>query len=383
MTSLATRLKAEIARDGPMPVAAFMARCLTDPASGYYTRQPALGAEGDFITAPEISQIFGELIGIWVLATWQSLGAPGRLRLVELGPGRGTMMRDVLRVFAGARGRNMAPETLSVVLVELDGAMRARQAATLGDADPAPRWIDDLDALRPEAPGLTLVLANEFFDALPVAQYVFADGQWCQRVVVVNAHGALAYGVGPAVEKADAPRVLQESSAEASGVAEGTVFETRHSVLPAPSGPIAAFARLADQGPAAMLVIDYGDTISGNARTNARTGDTLQAVASHRFADVFEAPGTHDLSAHVDFAALSNAFNEAGAPTSPTLTQAEFLAALGLEARLATLMSGKDAPTANQLQVDAARLVATPGMGDRFHVLCARSPDIEALYPFA
>lgn len=387
MTSLATRLKSEIARDGPMAVDVFMARCLTDPQDGYYTRQTALGANGDFITAPEISQIFGELIGIWALATWQALGAPAHLRLVELGPGRGTLMQDVLRVFRGARARKTAPAKLEVVLVELDGAMRARQAATLrgtsgdasgdasDDAGVTLLWTDSLSKLRHDGTAVTIVLANEFFDALPVAQYVMSERQWCQRVVALGRDGELAFAIGQPVAAA----MPGMAAASAAGVGDGQVFESRHSVIVATSGPVRAFADIASQCPAALLVIDYGDTCA----SGVRTGETLQAVAAHRFADVFEAPGMHDLSAHVDFSELTSALSDAGVATRPTLSQAEFLAALGLEARLATLIAGKDAATANALQVDASRLVAEPGMGDRFRVLCACSQGIAVPYPFA
>ena len=283
VTPLEALIRRRIAAAGPMPVAEYMALCLGHPEHGYYRTRDPLGRGGDFVTAPEVSQMFGELVGLWLAAA-----APEARLWVELGPGRGTLMADALRA-AGAAG--LRPE---VWFVETSEVLRAEQARRV----PGARWAERLEDV-PEAPAA--IVANEFFDALPVRQAVRAGGVWRERVVGL-ADGRLVFGLGGAVPGPAAP--------------EGAVREW------SPAGEAAAGEigrRLAGAGGAA-LVVDYGAEAP-----EAGGGDTLQALAGGAFADPLAAPGAADLTAHVDFGALARAAEAAGARAWPPLAQGVFL----------------------------------------------------------
>ncbi|NBN76908.1 class I SAM-dependent methyltransferase [Microvirga tunisiensis] len=363
---LKARLEDRIRLTGPMSVADYMTACLADPQDGYYTTSPEpFGRDGDFITAPEVSQMFGELIGGWVLATWIAMGTPDPVHLVELGPGRGTLMADLLRT---ARLRPAFLAAVRVHLVEVSPRLRARQADTLapliaplsgtltGSGMAAVTWHDRL-AEVPAGP--TILIANEFFDALPIRQYQKTPAGWRERVVGLDATGALTFGVGGAALAED---VVPTGARDA---APGAILE----VSPASLAVAQELAgRLVSDGGAALL-IDYGHLRSA-------PGDTLQALSRHAFADPLAEPGKADLTAHVDFEALARAATHAGAEALAPLTQGEFLLRLGLLERAGQLGAGKDAATQERLRGEVERLAAPDQMGELFKVLALAAPGL-------
>ncbi|MEO1550006.1 MAG: SAM-dependent methyltransferase [Pseudomonadota bacterium] len=338
--SLNDLILARIATDGPLRVDEYMALCLTHPSLGYYTTRDPLGQAGDFTTAPEISQMFGELVGLWLAQTWLDRGAPEGI-LVELGPGRGTLMADILRV---TRAVPDLHARLSVHLVEVSGPLRARQRATLEGQSIT--WVDRVEDL-PDAP--LFLVANEFFDALPIRQFQATDAGWAERLI--GAEGArLSFGLAPASQSAPLTRRFGPQS-------PGTVVESC-AAAEAVTAQIAA--RLIGQGGAA-LIIDYGAWQG--------TGETLQALCDHSFVDPLSNPGQADLTAHVQFAPL--------APQPLTrgfATQGAFLAALGVRERAAQL-----APRDPGAPGAAQRLTAPDQMGDLFKVLGLAAPRTPAL----
>jgi NADH dehydrogenase [ubiquinone] 1 alpha subcomplex assembly factor 7 len=347
MTPLGERLIGQIRADGPISVAQYMALALGHPTLGYYTTRDPLGAAGDFTTAPEISQMFGELIGLWCASAWDALGRPDRIVLAELGPGRGTLMADLLRAARIMPGFLDAAE---VWMVETSPALAARQRALLGER---PRWTGRVADL-PEAP--LLLVANEFFDALPVRQFVRVAGGWRERMVGLAPSGdALAFALAPTGPGALADRLP-------AGAPEGAVAE-----LSPDSEAIVALvaARLAAHGGAA-LIVDYGPAESG-------LGDSFQAVKGHAFADPLAEPGAADLTAHVDFARLAAAARTAGAGAWGPVTQGALLQALGIGARAERLAAaGPDA--ARAVAAALARLTAPDHMGSLFKALALTGP---------
>lgn len=321
-----------------MTVADYMAA-----ANGHYyaTRDP-LGAAGDFTTAPEISQMFGEMIGVWIVDLWSRAGRPA-FRYVELGPGRGTLAADALRTMA-----RFGCTPVGVDLVETSPTLRAAQHARL----PAAEHHDEVDALPGDAS--LMIVANEFFDALPIHQYVRTIDGWRERMVE-RRDGALAPVAGDIAADDAVPASLRSET-------EGTIVET--TPVSAAIMQRCAF-RLARQG-GAMLVIDYG--YAGPA-----AGDTLQAVKAHRFVDPFADPGEIDLTAHVDFTALAAAAAPAGTAVSPLATQGAWLQRLGIDARFQSLAAS--APTrADELEGQRDRLVDAQAMGDLFKVMAFTAP---------
>ena len=350
MTPLARKLADTIRRGGPIGLDCFMATALGDPEHGYYMTRDPFGRAGDFITAPEISQIFGEILGLYCAEQWRRMGAPAEVALVELGPGRGTLAADMLRamkILPGCR------EAMRLHLIETSPVLRARQQATLADA--APRWHDTIETVPP---GPTLLVANEFFDALPIRQWLRRDGAWHERLVALDDADGLIFragppGLPPQPPPGDAP--------------EGAIFETCAPAL----AIAAAIGRRLAAAPGAAVLIDYGHGASG-------FGETLQAVRAHRFAAPLADPGEADLTAHVDFAALAAALRQSGAAVAPLVTQAQFLIANGAELRAQTLMRGKDADTAAGIAQALRRLLDPAKMGRLFKTLIATAPDLAA-----
>jgi SAM-dependent MidA family methyltransferase len=339
MTVLGDLLERQIATSGPITVAEFMAACLGHPEHGYYARRDPLGAGGDFTTAPEISQMFGELIGLSLAQAWQDQGAPAPVTLAELGPGRGSLMADILRATRSVPGFH---DAVRLTLVETSPALRAEQTRRL--ADHAPTWLDRAEDL-PDAP--LILVANEFFDALPVRQFVRDGDGWRERVIGLS-EGRLAFGLTASLPHAALADRLQDTQ-------DGDLVETC-----APATAIAGEigARLGRHGGAA-LIVDYGGWTA--------LGDTLQAVREHAGTDPLEAPGQADLTAHVDFAALAQAARPA-AHAGPT-PQGVFLERLGITPRakrLAQALSGADLDA----HVAAHRRLTHPDeMGSLFKVL--------------
>lgn len=343
MTGLAEHLRRRIAAEGPLSLADVMADALVHPEHGYYATRDPFGAAGDFVTAPEISQTFGELIGLWAAVVWQGMGAPDPVALVELGPGRGTLMADVLRAARGVPGFRAA---LRLHLVEASPVLRRLQAARLGDAGPV--WHDGLDTL-PDAP--SVILANEFFDALPIVQLVRQRGAWRERRVTLDAAGGFAWTLTPGASPLAA--LLAPEVARSAG--EGALAE----VCPSGLSIARALAERVVRHGGAVLAIDYG-----HARSAA--GDTLQAVKAHRPADPLASLGEADLTAHVDFAALGRAVAEAGAVHHGPVGQGAFLRRLGIEARAEALCRNATEAQCATIRSGCARLIAPSEMGTLF-----------------
>jgi NADH dehydrogenase [ubiquinone] 1 alpha subcomplex assembly factor 7 len=357
--ALERELVAMIAAEGPLSVDRYMALCLGHTRHGYYMRQDPFGRGGDFTTAPEISQMFGELIGVWCATAWQTMGTPSPFRLVELGPGRGTLMADVLRAARVVPG---FLDAARIDLVETSPALRQRQVETLSRSGAPILWHSGLEKVPP---GPTLLIANEFFDALGVKQFLRTDAGWHERLVGIDASGKLAFGLAP--DPLPAGSLPQWVQAAASGeVVE--VSPARHETARAVG------SRLRAMGGAA-LIIDYGHVRSG-------PGDTLQAVRAHAFQDVLASPGNSDLTSHVDFEALGHALRQGGAAVHGPLTQGAFLSAMGLAERTEVLKRHADTSTRSDIDAAAARLADASQMGQLFKVIAAIHPDLPPPYPF-
>jgi NADH dehydrogenase [ubiquinone] 1 alpha subcomplex assembly factor 7 len=332
------RMRELIAHEGPITVERYMSLCVQH----YYATRDPLGAAGDFTTAPEISQMFGEMIGLWTLEVWHAMGRPAPVRLIELGPGRGTLMADLLRA------ARVLPDFLaaaSVHLVETSPTLRERQRAALAALGLSIEWHDRFEDV-PEGP--TLVVANEFFDALPIRQLVATDRGWCERLVGLEGDG-LIFGL----------RSEPETGLK-SPLRLGDVLELP---LAAVDLTKALAQRIAQHGGAA-LIVDYG-------YWGPAFGDTLQALKGHAFTDPLAEPGEADLTAHVDFGRLAQAAAEENVLVHRMATQADFLQALGIAARAERLKQKASSAQAADIDHALARLTegGPKGMGELFKVL--------------
>jgi NADH dehydrogenase [ubiquinone] 1 alpha subcomplex assembly factor 7 len=357
VTALKDELRRIIASEGPMTVERYMALCLGHPVHGYYTSRDPLGAAGDFTTAPEISQMFGELIGLWAVEVWAAMGEPKRLRLIELGPGRGTLMSDLLRA---ARVRPAFLAAIEVYLVEASPVLREKQNERLAGAPVRIAWRERLSDM-PGGPAL--VIANEFFDALPTRQFVRTERGWCERLVGLDADGELAFGLAQelAVGWPEAGRT-------------GDVLEWSRAAVEVVSD---IARRFVSRGGAA-LVIDYG-------YEGPTFGDTLQAVKRHAYADPLAEPGAADLTVHVDFARLADAAKAGGAARHGPVPQGGVLRALGIEARAARLKARATPSQAAGIDAAIERLTGpgADGMGELFKAMCVAHPDLQGIPGFA
>jgi SAM-dependent MidA family methyltransferase len=340
---------------GPMPVGEYMALCLGDSLHGYYITRDPFGARGDFVTAPEVSQMFGEMIGLWMAAVWKQMGSPGNIRVIELGPGRGTMMKDALRaakVLPGFR------DALVVHLVEISPALEAQQQHALEHAG-APVYWHKMFADVP--PGAAIVVANEFFDALPVSQAVKTERGWHERQIAIDASGELSFTIAPD----PIPQFDTMLAPAVRNAPEGSIFEWRTDTLAMELG-----SRLARDGGAA-LVIDYGHAESA-------AGETLQAIGKHVYANPLAAPGNIDLTAHVDFQALSSTIEAMGTVGFGPLTQSQFLRRLGIVTRAAKLKASAAEPAAGSIDAALKRLISEgqAGMGALFKAAAFAHPKL-------
>ncbi|HEY0571129.1 MAG TPA: SAM-dependent methyltransferase [Enterovirga sp.] len=352
MTPLGRELATLIATEGPISVERYMALCLGHPRYGYYMTRDPFGREGDFTTAPEISQMFGELLGLWTAEVWTSMGRPPQFALVELGPGRGTLMGDALRAL------RIVPEcraALSVHLVETSPVLRDVQQNKLAASGVRVTWHDTF-AHVPRGPAI--VLANEFLDALPVRQFVRTEGGWHERMVGLD-EDRIVFGLFAQPE----PKLGRQGR-------PGDVVEVGEAAL-AVAREIAA--RLVTEGGAA-LCLDYGHARSG-------LGETLQAVRRHAFVDPLAEPGEADLTVHVDFAAIAQSARAAGARAHGPMTQGAFLDALGIGARAAALARKASADARIGIEAALNRLTGTGDgqMGDLFKVVGLSHPALTTL----
>ena len=358
---LEAEIRRRIAQAGPMPVAQYMELCLTHPEHGYYITRDPLGSSGDFTTSPEISQMFGELVGIWAAAVWRTMGSPDTVRLVELGPGRGSMMADALRA------ARVLPEFRAAVvahLVEISPVLETLQRLALGASDVAVSWHKSLSEV-PDGP--LIIVANEFFDALPIHQAVMCADGWHERVVKIGDDRRLHFSIA----RDPIPMFDEFLPGDLRPARIGEIFEWR-----AEQTAVEVSRRIVEADGAA-LIIDYGHLKSA-------IGDTLQAVGDHQFADPLSAPGRVDLTAHVDFAALIRTAETMDAQVHGPLEQGEFLYRLGIEQRAAVLKAGTPHDQAVAIQSALVRLTnsESTGMGRMIKVLGLGSPNLGPLPGF-
>jgi SAM-dependent MidA family methyltransferase len=358
---LQSEIKRLIRSTGPMPVWRYMELCLKHPEFGYYLSRDPLGREGDFTTAPEVSQMFGELLGLWAASVWKTIGSPPLLRLIEIGPGRGTMMADALRAL-----RVLPPlyQALSIHLVEVNPVLREKQKEMLSGSHEI-SWQDTIDDV-PDGP--SVIFANEYFDVLPIHQMVKRETGWHERTVELDSNGKLVFGT--AVEPVPHFEALLPPLVRAAP--PGAVFEWR------PDAEIMKIAsRVRDQDGAA-LIIDYGHTRSDG-------GDTFQAIARHSYTDPLKNPGQADLTAHVDFQALVCATENIGARVHGPVPQGDFLRRLGIETRAVSLMAKATHEVSEDIAGALRRLVegGPGGMGQMFKVLAISEPSLTTLAGFA
>lgn len=357
-TPLARRIKERIRCNGPMMIDSYMFACLWDPDYGYYRRQQVFGTSGDFVTAADISQVFGELLGIWAGVVWQDvLGAPNPITIVEYGPGRGTMMRDVLRAARIVPG---FANVTRVYLVEASETLIETQTATLSDFYNMLSWGRELDKFSPPA----IIFANEFLDSWPVAQWVKTATGWHIRAVTLDGTGELQFVAINGNYPREAFEVLLPNAPP------GTVIEAQR---------LDQFAEIlqgiAERGSIVFLIIDYGYAALA-------AGDTLQAVRNHKYESPLTSPGEADLTFHINFCDLASTLHRAGLALDGPVTQAEFLGSLGIIERASRLMSANPARI-QEIETGVARLLAPNGMGTRFKVLAAHSQGLPALPGFS
>lgn len=330
-SELAHIIERHIRMHGPMTVDVFWNYCLSHPQHGYYIKQDPLGSAGDFITAPEISQLFGEMVGIWVAEQWLRLGQPKKIHLVEYGPGRGTLMADILRTIKVVP---QLPQAIQTHLIETSPTLRDRQAEKLKDYNVV--WHDDMQTIPDDAP--CIIIGNEFLDAIPIKQFIKQDGVWFERVLGLGSQGEFVWGaMGHSLPESIFP--------------EGDIFEmspAREAVF------LEICKRISGQGGAALLV-DYGHDVSA-------CGDTLQAVKNHKYVDILSHLGDADITSHVDFNVLCRIAHTKNLSTWLG-GQGEFLKSKGIEMRAAQLMAKKD------VSADVRRLIDDSEMGKLFRVM--------------
>lgn len=346
MTSLKERLKADIAASGPISIAHYMAVCLADPEDGYYSTREPFGSGGDFVTAPEISQMFGEIVAAWLYSVWRDRGSPKDAVIAEIGPGRGTLMADMLRswhkIDAGFIFSNR------IVMIETSDRLADSQRKLLKPFNAPICWHYSLE----DIPGGPLfIVGNELFDALPLRQFVKTPSGWRERMIGLDENGRLAFMAGFTGIDPD----LLPPDAEAQP--EGRIFE----ISPARAALMQTMAEHIGREGGAGLMIDYGYLETGFA-------DTLQAVRNHAYADIFADPGTADLTAHVDFAALAMIARQQGLAVEMT-TQGEFLLSSGLLERAGALGATRNEDARERLRDDVERLAGPDQMGTLFKVM--------------
>jgi SAM-dependent MidA family methyltransferase len=359
MTRLKQRIVSLIEVNGPISIADYMALCLFDPTDGYYTNREPFGAQGDFVTAPEISQMFGELVGVWLKAAWEAIGRPVPVTVAEIGPGRGTLMKDVLRTLSRLDGSLAAKADFA--MIETSPRLADIQKETLGSAGARVRWHESVNSLASQP---LLIVGNELFDAIPIRQYVCAGGRWRERAVGLDPKGILTF---VAAAGAPDPSLL---SPDAGHAPEGAIAE----IGPARTALMETIAERIRANSGAGLFFDYG-------YMTPALGDTLQAVRKHQHDDMLANPGEADLTSHVDFSALVEAARRQGLRAS-TMTQGDFLLAMGLLERAGRLGANAGLETRERLSGEVERLAGPDQMGNLFKAL-AIMPHGTTVPPFS
>lgn len=369
-TPLLEKLRKVIRRDSVISVSEYMDYCLQDLDFGYYRSKTALGAEGDFITAPEISQLFGELIGLWAVVVWKQMGEPGKFNLVELGGGRGTLLNDALRA------ARLVPQFLSaadVHLVEVNPLLRHQQEEALGaigEHVASIEWHDEAAEVSAASLGdiPTILIANEFLDTFPPEQYVRKEGGWLRRGIELDEYDGLAFNAYGDSFTSKVPIENRMLDSLYPNAGDGDIVErTPFAYVP---------CDILDHATCAALFIDYG-------HTEPTSGDTLQAMRDHAYEHPLTSPGEADLTVQVDFSQFAGDVRRRNPnlTVDGPITQAEFLGRLGIVERASMLM-GKNPAHAPQIEAAVARLITPQGMGTRFKAIGVRSTDLPPLPAF-
>lgn len=361
MTSaLKDRLIAKIKAEGPLTIAEYMTICLLDPVHGYYPTRDPLGSDGDFITAPEISQMFGEVIGLWCIQTWQDMGRPATVQLIELGPGRGIMMSDILRAAKLDKDFLTAAQ---VTLIEASPALEAVQGKTLGNSPCPISWAPSLEK-APKGPAI--IIGNEFLDCLPIRQFIQKDrfagrAGWQERMVALE-DDALRFGISPAAISESLQAILPEAQEDAKN-------DELLEVCPASAQIIDQLKQRFETDRGRALFIDYGPA-------ETEFGDTLQALKRHEKVGVFSDPGNTDLTARVDFGALIELAKAVDLSVTNAVPQREFLSKLGLEMRAIALSRARP-DSKEKIARQLHRLTGTDEMGELFKAICFQSDNLD------
>ncbi|WP_036221720.1 class I SAM-dependent methyltransferase [Maritalea myrionectae] len=354
--SLSDLINVQIKAQGPMSLSTYMNLCLTHPTLGYYRKADPLGRQGDFITAPEISQMFGEMLGVWVAQIWQQMDKPKKFTLAELGPGRGTLMADMVRIFQGVPDMM---DALSIQLLETNPVLKQAQVDAI-KGTPL-NWVEEIHQLA-DIEGPLIVVANEFFDALPIKQFQYTNGNWFERVIGLKDDDRV-WGLSPTPMPTDA------FPAKIAKPEENAIWEMAY---PAQKNMEELGALVAEKT-GAILAIDYG-------YAETQTGDTLQALEKHKMVDPLAHPGAADLTSHVDFEALSETLDRDKLNICPLISQKDFLKAMGIEMRAQAIMD--HIPDARQkVENDLERLIGDKQMGQLFKVQAIGSKNMVP-YPF-
>ena len=333
---------------GPMNLGAFLAQAMTNPDFGYYTQRDPLGKDGDFTTAPEISQMFGELIGAWVVDIWGQMGQP-EFNLIECGPGKGTLMADIMRVASKVEG---FANKVHIRLIEARSVLRITQGENLSDYDVT--WYDELSEVKRDMP--CIIIGNEFLDALPIEQLKRGENGWQKRILKVTEDEKLSF------DWSDADAAL--TSYLPSKTESGETYE----VSPQRVGFTRECANLIKEVQGAALIIDYGHTQSHH-------GDTLQAIRAHKYSNILEDVGQSDITSHIDFDALLQAVQAQDVSHMPCVTQRHFLMSLGIDIR-ANALSKANPERGQAIHEDVERLIGKEQMGELFKVMCFYSGDL-------
>jgi SAM-dependent MidA family methyltransferase len=358
MTRLETRIVELISALGPIPVSEYMALCLFDPRDGYYTTREPFGTQGDFTTAPEISQMFGELIAVWLYEAWLAIGRPMPITVAEIGPGRGTLMKDMLRTLSRLDGKFV--QDAAFAMVEVSPRLAEIQKKTLAGAPATPDWHENIDTL---AKTPLLIVGNELFDAIPTRQFIRTEKGWRERMIGLDDDDRLRFFAGAASLD---PSLLPGDAVDAP---PGAIVE----LSPARSALMTSIAECIAKRGGAGLFIDYGYLRPG-------VGDTLQALRKHRHEDVLAGPGEADLTTHVDFAALVAAARAQGLDTLTT-TQGAFLLGLGLLERAGQLGADAGEALRKKISDEVERLAGPQAMGELFKVLAVMPAGV-SIAPF-
>jgi len=333
---------------GPMNLGAFLSQAMTNPDFGYYTQRDPLGKDGDFTTAPEISQIFGELIGAWVVDVWMQMGQP-EFNLIECGPGKGTLMTDIMRVASKVQ---YFTDKVHIRLIEARSVLRITQGENLSAYDVT--WYDELSEVKRDMP--CIIIGNEFLDALPIEQLKRGENGWQKRILTVSKDDKLSFKWADAEDDLTAYLPSKTESGET------------YEVSPARVGFTKECAALIKEVKGAALMIDYGHTQSHH-------GDTLQAIRAHKYSNILDDIGQSDITSHIDFDALLKAFQGQGVSQMPCVTQRHFLMTLGIDIR-ANALSKANPDRGNAINEDVERLIGREQMGELFKVMCFYSGGI-------